>query len=261
MGPNLLAVATLLLAARANPVPATAQTSCTNIQLVIARGTTEPGTFGSYLGDPLYAATVAKFGSYASVSGYAVNYPASLACNSESIGVTDTVNHIVSQASACPKQSFALVGYSQGADLMHNATIKLNTYPNIGPKVVAITLFGDPGNRGPNLASPLGGITYPIPASYARKLKENCAYNDPICSFSGTNITAHLSYASPGTNFIGDSANYIFNEYQTGGNSGPEVASFGRPGTEQATAPTAGNIAAVEEIGVLLGGSIPNCPT
>jgi hypothetical protein len=39
----------------------------------LARGTTEPGTFGSIVGDPLYAATVAKFGTYASVSGYAVN--------------------------------------------------------------------------------------------------------------------------------------------------------------------------------------------
>jgi hypothetical protein len=39
----------------------------------LARGTTEPGPFGVIVGDPLYAATVAKFGSYASVSGYAVN--------------------------------------------------------------------------------------------------------------------------------------------------------------------------------------------
>jgi hypothetical protein len=38
-----------------------------------ARGTTEPGTFGVVVGDPLYAATVSKFGSSVSVSGYAVN--------------------------------------------------------------------------------------------------------------------------------------------------------------------------------------------
>jgi hypothetical protein len=101
---NSLSLATFLVAALANPVapvapaapvapvaPAAPQTSCTNIQLVIgmcitanwdylilnsiflARGTTEPGTFGEIVGDPLYAATVSKFGSYASVSGYAVN--------------------------------------------------------------------------------------------------------------------------------------------------------------------------------------------
>lgn len=61
-------------------------------------------------------------------------YPASFACNSESIGVTDTVNHVVSQAAACPTQVFALVGYSQGADLMHNATIQLSAHPSITPR-------------------------------------------------------------------------------------------------------------------------------
>jgi hypothetical protein len=114
-------------------------------------------------------------------------------------------------------------------------------------------LFGDPGNRGPNLPSPLGGITYPLPASYANKLKENCNYGDPICSFSGTDVAAHLSYSVPGTNFIADSANFIFNEYQTHGNSGPSVASFGRPGADPATSPTPGNIAAIIALGQLLG--------
>jgi hypothetical protein len=128
------------------------------------------------------------------------------------------------------------------------------------PAVIAIVLFGDPGNRGNNLVSPLGGHTLAIPPSYANKVKENCAYNDPICSFSGTDINAHLSYSSAGTNFIEDSANFIFNEYETHGNSGPSEASFGRPGTEQVTAPTAANIAAVEAVGVFLGGTGAVCP-
>jgi hypothetical protein len=121
-------------------------------------------------------------------------------------------------------------------------------------------MFGDPGNRGPNIPSPLGGITFPFPAAYANKLKENCALNDPICSFSGTNVTQHLSYSSPGTNFIEDSANFIFNEYETNGGSGPSVATFGRPGADQATSPTAGNIAAIVAIGQFLGGSAAPCP-
>lgn len=125
--------------------------------------------------------------------------------------------------------------------------------------VVAIALFGDPGNRGPNVPSPLGGITFPIPAGYANKVKEICAYNDPVCSFSGTDINAHLSYDSSGTNFIEDTANFIVNEYQTHGNSGPEVASFGRPGADPATSPTAANIAALESLGALLGEVTP-CP-
>ena len=128
------------------------------------------------------------------------------------------------------------------------------------PAVVALTMFGDPGNRGPNLPSPLGGITFPFPATYANKLKENCGNGDPVCSFSGTNVTAHLSYAASGTNFIADNANFIMNQYQTGGKSGPEVASFGRPGADPATSPTAGNIAALIELGQLLGASGTPCP-
>ena len=120
-------------------------------------------------------------------------------------------------------------------------------------------MFGDPGNRGPNIHSPLGGTTLPLPASYAKKLKELCAYNDPVCSFSGTDINAHLSYSSNGTNFIADAANFIVNEYQTHGNSGPEVASYGRPGADPATSPTAANIAALQELGALLGSTTP-CP-
>jgi len=114
-------------------------------------------------------------------------------------------------------------------------------------------LFGDPGNRGPNLASPLGGITFPFPAVYAKKLKENCAIGDPICSFSGTNVYAHLSYSSNGTLYMADNANFIVNQYQTHGSSGPEVASYGRPGADPATSPTAANIAAIISIGQLLG--------
>jgi hypothetical protein len=120
-------------------------------------------------------------------------------------------------------------------------------------------MFGDPGNRGPNLPSPLGGITFPFPAAYASKLKENCAYNDPVCSFSGTNVSAHLSYSSAGTNFMADNSNFIFNQYQTGGKSGPEPASFGRPGADPATSPTPANIAALIALGQALGGA-PTTP-
>jgi hypothetical protein len=120
--------------------------------------------------------------------------------------------------------------------------------------------FGDPGNRGPNVPSPLEGITFPFPASYANKLKQNCALGDPICSFSGANYTAHLSYSTT-SNYIEDSANFIFNEYQTNGNSGPSEASFGRPGADQATSPTAANIAAIIALSQLLGGpTTPQCP-
>jgi hypothetical protein len=146
---------------------------------------------------------------------------------------------------------------------MHNATITLESkYPNLCSKIVALTMFGDPGNRSNQpQASPLGGITFPFPANYARRLKENCNVGDPVCSFTGTNVTAHLSYAASGTNFIPDSANYVFNQYETHGNSGPEPATYGGPGGGQPTSPTPGEIAALEELGDLLGRpNSTNCP-
>jgi Cutinase len=108
--------------------------------------------------------------------------------------------------------------------------------------------------------SPLEGITFPFPVAYANKLKQNCAQGDPICSFSGANYTAHLTYGSS-SNYIEDSANFIFNEYQTKGGSGPSQAAFGRPGADPATSPTAANIASIIALAQLLGGpTTQTCP-
>jgi hypothetical protein len=70
-----------------------------------------------------------------------------------------------------------------------------------------------------------------------------------------------LSYSSSGTNYIEDSANYIFNQYQTGGNSGPEPAAYGRPGADPATSPTAANQAAILAFGQAIGAPSTPCPS
>jgi hypothetical protein len=94
--------------------------------------------------------------------------------------VNDTISHLVSQSIACPQQVYALVGYSQGADTIHFASPSIQ--PSLFPRIVALVMFGDPGNRGPNVTSPLGdgGITPPFPDALAQKLKENCAIGDPV---------------------------------------------------------------------------------
>lgn len=70
--------------------------------------------------------------------------------------------------------------YSQGADVMHFASPSIDTA--LYPKIVALVMFGDPGNRGPNIVSvlPEGGITPTFPDALAQKLKENCAVGDPV---------------------------------------------------------------------------------
>lgn len=66
--------------------------------------------------------------------------------DSKSKGVADVLRRLESQSAACPKQAYVLVGYSQGADVMHNAAAKLGK--DLYERVVALVMYGDPGNRG-----------------------------------------------------------------------------------------------------------------
>jgi len=240
------------------------QSGCTDLQLVIARGTGEPlfPKFGTIVGDPLYAATTLRFGGTASISGYAVNFPADLECDSPSIGGNDTVNHLNSQSQACPNQVFALVGYSQGGEVIHRAAAVLN--PTIRNRIYALTMLGDSGNR-PNAQSPVGtGPISPFPADLANRTMESCAPNDPVCSNTGTNPLVHLGYSLPGTNYISSSADYIFKQYQSKGACGPVPAAFGGPGTGQPNQPTPANTQALAELVILLKLINPTatvCPT
>jgi hypothetical protein len=99
----------------AAPTVAAAAAACSDVDVVVARGTGEPGTLGAIVGDPVYSALRSRL-TGRTLSSYAVNYPASVAPGSASIGNQDLVNHVNSQASACSAQRFILVGYSQGAN-------------------------------------------------------------------------------------------------------------------------------------------------
>jgi cutinase len=86
-------------------------------------------------------------------------------------GVIDVVNRIKSQSAACPNQKFALIGYSQGASLMHNAAPKIPA--DLYPKIVALVMFGDPELR-------KGATGMKFPGDLPTKLLENCAENDMV---------------------------------------------------------------------------------
>jgi hypothetical protein len=125
-------------------------------------------------------------------------------------------------------------------------------------------MFGDSGNR-PNAQSPVGtGPIAPFPADLASRAIESCAPNDPVCSNNGANPLVHLGYSLPGTNYISAGANYIFQQYQSKGTSGPVPATFGGPGTGQPSQPTQANTQALAELVILLkliNPSAPVCPT
>jgi cutinase len=174
--------------------PATAA-ACTNIDVVVARGTGEPGTLGIIVGDPVFAALRNRLTGN-SLSSYAVRYPASLAPGSASQGNADLVNHVTAQAAACASQRFILVGYSQGANVVDNSigissdgalvggAIVATIPAAAGTRVAAILLFGNP----------IRAIGRSVTGTYAGRTLDLCAAGDPVCQAGGLNFLAHLSY-------------------------------------------------------------------
>ncbi|EFL36856.1 cutinase [Streptomyces viridochromogenes DSM 40736] len=174
--------------------PATAA-ACSDIELVAARGTFEPGTLGFIVGDPVYSA-LQKKAPGKNVSSYKVNYPADLSPTSAAQGNADLVNHVRSQAAACPNQKFVLVGYSQGANVVDNSIGVSSAGAVVGspivaqlpaavePKVAAVLLFGNP----------IRAIGKSVTGTYQSRTLDICAKGDPVCESGGGDVGAHLSY-------------------------------------------------------------------
>jgi cutinase len=193
-----LAVGVLALAGgvtvAAAPTPAAAAAACSDVDVIVARGTGEPGALGLIVGDPVYAALRSRLTGRA-LSSYAVNYPASVTPGSASIGNRDLVNHITSQAAACANQRFILVGYSQGANVVDNSMgissdgaavggpIVATIPGSVEPRVAAVLLFGNP----------IRAIGRSVTGVYRSRTLDLCAIGDPVCG-AGVDVLAHLSY-------------------------------------------------------------------
>lgn len=137
------------------------------VNIPIARGTSEPGPFGTIVGDPLVEGVAALVpGS----RGYAVQYPANMSAESIAIGAADVVKRVTEQSKTCPSQKLALVGYSQGARVQRAASKDLPK--DAFAKIVALVMFGDRGMRAMNIAQ--------FPPELAKKLWENCAHADTV---------------------------------------------------------------------------------
>ena len=109
-----------------------------------ARGTTEPllPDYGIVVGDPVFQAVKQLLPE---ATGYKVDYPASFEPTSRNVGRDDIVKHLTEQAKKCPNQKYAMVGYSQGADVVHSGVAQLD--PSLYPRIVALVMFGDPGTK------------------------------------------------------------------------------------------------------------------
>ncbi|MGW2571647.1 cutinase family protein [Streptomyces sp. NPDC001537] len=177
--------------------PAASAATCPDIDVVAARGTFEPGTLGAIVGDPVYSALQKKL-TGKNLSSYKVNYPADLSLTSAAQGNADLVNHVVSQAAACPNQRFVLVGYSQGANVVDNSIgissdgavvgspIVATIPAALEPRVAAVLLFGNP----------IRALGKSVTGTYQSRTIDFCAKGDPICENGGTDVLAHLGYTS-----------------------------------------------------------------
>ncbi|MFI5675381.1 cutinase family protein [Streptomyces cellulosae] len=175
----------------------TAAAACTDVEIVSARGTFEPGRLGLIVGDPVFSSLQRKI-TGKTLSSYAVNYPADLSLTSAAQGNRDLVNHVQSQAASCPNQRFILVGYSQGANVVDNSIgissagavvgspIVATLPAAVEPKVAAVLLFGNP----------IRAQGKSVTGTYQSRTIDFCADGDPVCQAGGLNTAAHLGYSA-----------------------------------------------------------------
>lgn len=174
---------------------------CAKFEVLVARGTGEPGQFGTIIGDPLIARVIRVMAGK-DVRGYPVQYPADLSVVAQpgedpkaaearrDVGPKDVVNRIASQMKECPDERFALVGYSQGGGVISRAAALLT--PQQIEKIDAVVSYGAKGT---------------FPASLEKKWLNNCAPGDQCGGLPGNE--GHLSYNDKGTIWHDRSAKYI----------------------------------------------------
>nr|WP_273735568.1 cutinase family protein [Mycolicibacterium septicum] len=189
------------------PVAAAAQ-PCPDVEVVFARGTFEPpgvGATGQAFIDALQGRLPGR-----PIDVYPVNYPASLDFPRAADGVADASTKIVTLVNDCPNTRIVLGGYSQGAAVAAYTTTDalpsgyvLPTGINgpmpadISKHVAAVVLFAMPTN---DFVGVLDRNAPPITigARYSPKTLQLCVPDDPICSPTGGDQSAHGAYTGNG---------------------------------------------------------------
>jgi cutinase len=173
-------------------LPTAAADPCPDVEIVFARGTTEPpgvGGVGQVFVDSLRSQLGAR-----SVSIYAIDYPASRDFDSSTpAGANDASTHIQSMAANCPNTRMVLGGYSQGSAVIDLSTTAMPS--EVADHVAAAALFGGPKSAFADTLSP--GPLPRIGPLYAAKTIDLCVPNDPICS-DGRDMRAHGAHVETG---------------------------------------------------------------
>ena len=174
-------------------LPAAGAAPCPDVEIVFARGTTEPPGVGG-IGQAFVDSLRSQLGGR-SVGVYPVNYPASNDfVNSTPAGSDDASAHVQAMAANCPNTKMVLGGYSQGAAVVDLATTYMP--PQVADHVAAAAVFGGPRSTFADSLSP--GPLPSIGPLYTAKTIELCVPNDPICSQGGWDMGAHGAYVQTG---------------------------------------------------------------
>ncbi|RAL02609.1 alpha/beta-hydrolase [Aspergillus ibericus CBS 121593] len=203
-----LAAAALLPSALTGVLAAhTGSNTCANVHMMLARGTTEsyPGLLGS-LTDLVMAAVPDS--DYEDII-----YPATQEGSTPSYeeGIFNGTAQLKAYVAACPESKVVLFGYSQGAMVVSdmlagggdNGTLGNITSPSVDPDtlgshITAVLLYGDPRHM-PNQTYNVGDVTatgLEALSKYADRLHDYCDDKDGVCDAAGTNLSAHLAYAT-----------------------------------------------------------------
>ncbi len=183
---------------------------CPDVELIFARGTSEPagiGRVGQALSDQLRSDLGGR-----SLGVYGVNYPATYDFLAAADGALDATNRIASMSEQCPSTRFVLGGYSQGAavvDMLMGIPPLGNKVGDVGSapplpssladRVAAVAAFGNPSTK---FGTPVSAAVVP----FAGKGIDLCADGDPICS-QGRNPFAHTNYEK--SDLVGQAAGFV----------------------------------------------------
>ena len=199
------------VAVLAAPAPiASAEPGCSDVELIFARGTSEPPGIGR-VGVALADALRPQLGGR-TLSTYGVAYPATYDFLRAADGAFDASGRISYLAQNCPNTRVVLGGYSQGAAIISmlaglppvgDRIGDIGSAPplpaNLAGNVAAMVAFG---NAGAKFGHPLSAAGPPL----GGRGLDLCADGDPICS-RGRNPFAHTRYESSG--YIPQAAGFI----------------------------------------------------
>jgi len=196
------------------PAPVASAQPCQDVDVVFARGTSEPPGVGG-VGQAFVDALRSQAGGR-SVDVYPVNYPASSDFGSgvqfaETVieGIRDAAGHVQATAANCPKTRIVLGGFSQGAVVagfvtsavvpegVPAALVPAPMPPEVAGHVAAVTLFGKPSDQ---FMRDVGAPPVVIGPLYVPKTIDQCADGDTICNGAapGAPSVAHALYSVNG---------------------------------------------------------------